>query len=490
MTGLARLLGLASGARAAAGRAANETTIRLAVTGLSRAGKTVFLTSMIANLLALGRGRDTLPAVQKRLEAGGESRLRTVRIAPAGAATVPLFDYAGRFAALAADPPTWPEPTEGLARLAIDIEIDRSGVLARLGPRRLRIEALDYPGEWLLDLPLLRQSFPDWSRATLARLRTPPRAAVCADFLAFLSAFDGRGAASDQTLRTGHALYRDALRACRAQLGLRHLQPGRFLSPASETEAPFLWFFPAPGEPARDSALALLAERFEAYKQDMRTRFFDAHFSAFDRQIVLVDVLGALHAGRAAFEDTARAIADIAAGLNYGRNLPGLLRPWQAATQLGARLLGLADPAAPTGGRRIERVAFVATKADHVPAPAREHLRALLRSLVEGAAPREMLGEQRISYHASAAVVSTRDGAATVEGRPVEVVMGVKLGESRERAFYPGEVPAGPPPADFWSGRFFELPVFTPPRIDPSGASGVPQLGMDAVVASLLADRL
>jgi hypothetical protein len=87
-------------------------------------------------------------------------------------------------------------------------------------------------------------------------------------------------------------------------------------------------------------------------------------------------------------------------------------------------------------------------------------------------------------------VVSTRDGAATVEGRPVEVVMGVKLGESRERAFYPGEVPAGPPQADFWTGRFFELPVFTPPRIDPSGTSGVPQLGMDAVLASLLADRL
>jgi hypothetical protein len=68
--------------------------------------------------------------------------------------------------------------------------------------------------------------------------------------------------------------------------------------------------------------------------------------------------------------------------------------------------------------------------------------------------------------------------------------MGVKLGEAKERAFYPGAVPAGAPPAGFWSEQFYELPVFAPPRIDPSGASGVPQLGIDAVLASLLADRL
>ncbi|HEX4261241.1 MAG TPA: YcjX family protein [Acetobacteraceae bacterium] len=474
--------------RAAADRVANETTIRLAVTGLSRAGKTVFLTSLIANLLALGRGRDTLPAVQARLEAGGESRLRGVRIGPAGASTIPLFDFAGRFASLAADPPAWPEPTEGLARIAIDIETDRAGLLARLGRRRLRIEALDYPGEWLLDLPLLGQSFSTWSRLTLERLRTPPRAAVFAEFLAWLAQFDAGRPVSDETLRTGHALYREGLRACRSRLGLRHLQPGRFLTAGPESEAPFLWFFPAPGTPGVADALSLLAERFEAYKQDMRTHFFETHFAAFDRQVVLVDVLGALHAGRAAFEDTARAIADIAAALEYGRNLPPLLRPLQGAIRFGAQLLGLADPVRPR--RRIERVAFVATKADHVPAPQREALRALLRALVEAAAPLAMLGEQRISYHAAASVVSTRDGRATVEGRPVEVVMGVKLGEAKERAFYPGAVPAGAPPAGFWSEQFYELPVFAPPRIDPSGASGVPQLGIDAVLASLLADRL
>ena len=273
MTSLpARLLGLASGARAAAGRAANETTIRLAVTGLSRAGKTVFLTSMIANLLALGRGRDTLPAVQKRLEAGGESRLRAVRIAPAGAATVPLFDYAGRFAALAADPPTWPEPTEGLARLAIDIEIDRAGVLARLGPRRLRIEALDYPGEWLLDLPLLAPEF---------------SGLVAGDAGAAAHPAAGRGLCRFPGVpvglrRPGRRLRPDAAhRPCALSRGAARLP--RAARPAASATRPV----PRPRVGRRGAvpvvlpcprragagygALALLAERFEAYKQDMRT---------------------------------------------------------------------------------------------------------------------------------------------------------------------------------------------------------------------------
>ena len=45
--------------------------LRLAVTGLSRAGKTVFLTSLIANLLAAGRGARTLPALDEAVRSTG-----------------------------------------------------------------------------------------------------------------------------------------------------------------------------------------------------------------------------------------------------------------------------------------------------------------------------------------------------------------------------------------------------------------------------------
>jgi uncharacterized protein len=53
--------------------------------------------------------------------------------------------------------------------LALDVDVPRDGLLAPLGPQRRRLEFLDYPGEWLLDLPLLGQDFAVWSEATLRR---------------------------------------------------------------------------------------------------------------------------------------------------------------------------------------------------------------------------------------------------------------------------------------------------------------------------------
>lgn len=491
------LRNLARNATAGVEATLNETPIRLAVTGLSRAGKTVFVTSLIRNLLALGQGRGTLPQLQACLEAQGASRLKQVRILPPGAAAIASFDYAGKFAELAAQIPSWPARTDGLAQIALEIEVERSGALwRRLGPRRIRLEILDYPGEWLLDLPLLTKSYGIWSTETVARLRQPPRDAIFAPFLAFLDAFDPTGPASEALIQRGHSLYRQALHVSRERFGLRYLQPGRFLCPGPRADAPFMWFFPlgrADTAVPRGSAGALLRDRYEAYKADMRASFFDSHFQSFDRQIVLVDVLGALHSGREAFDDTARAIEDIAAGMSYGWNL---VRPLSqigaAAIRVGGQLLPGTQAAdalsRAISGRRIERVAYVATKADHVPSLRRDNLRNLLRALAETA--QEKLGRTPVSYHAAAAVLSTEDGSAVIDGRPIEVVFGVPLGETRARPFYPGEVPSARPRDSFWSKRYFELPVFKPPRINPSGVTGIPHLGLDEVLSAVLKDVL
>ena len=78
---MAGLRHVVAGAAAQAEAKLNESTIRLAVTGLTRAGKTVFLTSLISNLLAMGAGRNTLPGLQAALEHRGSGRLRSVRVA-------------------------------------------------------------------------------------------------------------------------------------------------------------------------------------------------------------------------------------------------------------------------------------------------------------------------------------------------------------------------------------------------------------------------
>ena len=91
---------------------------------------------------------------------------------------------------------------------------------------------------------------------------------------------------------------------------------------------------------------------------------------------------------------------------------------------------------------------------------------------------------------AAASVLATVDGKGQRDGRAVEVVRGVLAGQGELRPYDPGEVPSARPPESFWGDRYFELPVFAPPRIDPRGETGIPHLGLDAVLAELLGDVL
>lgn len=436
--------------------------LRLAVTGLSRAGKTVFLTSLIANLLAAGRGARTLPALDDAV--GG--RIRRVRVVPAGTETIPRFDPDAHLGALAADPPHWPERTEDFSTLSIAIDVERRTSLGGLLPeRRVTLDLLDYPGEWLLDLPMLRQDYARWSAETMARLRRGARAEAARDFLAFIESLPADAAAEDALAKRGYTVYRDALRDCRDNHGLRFLQPGRFLNPGPRGEAPLLWFFPLP-DTATGGLAALCAKRYAAYLDDQRSHFLDPFFTRFHRQVVLVDVLGALHAGQEAFEDTAEALAAVAAVVSGGNWLE--------------RMLG----AAPS------RVAFAATKADHVPARARDALAALVEHIALGARGRAEASGAATSCHAVAAIRCTEDAVATLEGQNVAAVRGILLNEGRGATIYPGEVPMKPPEPAFWQSGFFRMPEFRPPRLDPTGGAGVPHLGMDGLLAWLLGDAL
>ena len=162
------------------------------MTGLARAGKTAFLTSLAANLLAMGAGQPTLPALGARL--GG--RRLGVALAETGASAVASFDYGTHLDALAADPAAWPERTGAVSLLALDLSVPRAGLAGQLPSRHLRLEFLDYPGEWLLDLPLLRMSFAAWSESVLRRLENQP---LARDFLAFSTALPA-GAPRDEAL--------------------------------------------------------------------------------------------------------------------------------------------------------------------------------------------------------------------------------------------------------------------------------------------------
>ena len=447
-----------------------DRTVRLAVTGLSGSGKTAFITSLLYNLLsAVGH-----PARLPFLRAAAERRIFAARLDAPPVETIAVFPVRDAITALAADPPHWPPSTTELRRADLTLCFTPAGFLGRVagGTAELRLEVLDYPGEWLLDLPLLGQSYRDWSRVTLERARRGARASLARDWLDFLARHPADSAGDLQAAQQAHGLYRDFLAACRTQEQLSLLQPGRFLNAGQIADPSLLWFCPMPfaigAHPRGGSMAALMEARFEAYKQLVVRPFFAQLARGVDRQIVLVDVLRALNAGQAAFADQRLAFETILAAFRFGRR--GLLR-----------LLF---------GARIDRVLFAATKADHVPALQRDHLEALMANLVAVPTLRAEAANAQVAAMALASICCTEDGTDVIDGRKVDVVIGLPEGAERRIRFFPGIVPVAPPPEGFWGERFTEFPVFQPPRIAPAEGDGVPHINLDKALDFLLGDTL
>jgi len=433
--------------------------LRLAVTGLRRSGKTVFTTALVHHLLD-GRGLPFLAAVH-------EGRYRGARLLPVRG--VEAFPFERYLAALASDPPTWPRPTERLFRLALAIRFATTNPILRpLQPiQELVLEIVDYPGEWLLDLPLLESSFESFAEEAFALAETPPRAAVAREWLELARSLDQTGPADAEAIDALVRAYRAYLVACQERLQLAFVVPGRFVHPGELEDHPALRFAPLPPAPTRPGSLrAAVLEAFECYREEVVRRFWEDHVRGFDRQIVLVDLLTALNLGPAHFADTQRALERIAGTFRYGRS--GLL----------ARLF------AP----RIDRVLFAASKADHVAPSQHAALKQLLEILVTPAGRAARFEGLLPEFLAIAAVRSTEVVRTEHDGQVLSCVRGRLAEDGRETVLFPGEIPPElPEPEDWTSGRF-RFRAFAPRRLRP----GVPgqHIRLDQALEFLIGDKL
>jgi len=464
-----------------------QPTLRLGVTGLARAGKTVFITALVKSLLEGGRLPFFAPYAQ--------GRVLRAWLEPQPDDAVPRFEIEAHLAALARDPPVWPDSTRRISQLRVMVEYRPVGRLRRtLGERRLAIDIVDYPGEWLIDLPMLDQTFADWSREALELARDPARAKAAELFLAFLDTAGAPGADREQTAIAGARLFTDYLRASRAgDHALSTAGPGRFLMPGDLEGSPVLTFFPLPdavlGQAGAGPLAALLARRYESYKSLVVRPFFRDHFLRLDRQIVLVDALAALNAGPAALADLERAMAGVLRAFRPGVN------SWLSAIL----------------ARRIDRLVFAATKADHLHSTSHDRLEALLRAVTNRAIARAEGAGAEVAVLAIAALRATREREAR-QGRDVlPCIVGVPLASERlgtmvfdgtqEAVIFPGDLPTDPLAA-IEHGRGaptrYQSDVnvirFRPPRILGADASGelapLPHIRLDRALDFLVGDRL
>lgn len=455
-----------SGAAGAARETFLEPVVRLGVTGLSRSGKTVFITSLVANLLERGR--------MQQFQAASSGAIRAAYLQPQPDDTVPRFEFEPHLTQMTGTSPSWPDSTRAISQLRVSIRVQPVGLLSTFsGPRTVHLDIVDYPGEWLLDLGLLEKPFTVWSSEILTKLSRRPGGKR---YLDALEAVDPSHKLSEPDAQALANTYTAALHEARSA-GFSDCTPGRFILPGELEGSPVLTFAPLrSGSYPRGSLGREFERRFEAYKREVATPFFRDHFARLDRQVILVDALGALHAGPAALEDLRQTMEDVLSAFRPGKNT------WLS----------------PLLGRRVDRILFAATKADHLHHSQHGKLIAIMEALVRDARRRADFAGAQTGAMAIAAIRATTEETRTHQGRTLDLVRGCLEDTGKDAAFFAGELPEDPNEvlaparegAVGWLSGDYAAMRFAPAALTLRPGEGPPHIRLDRAAEFLLGDRL
>jgi uncharacterized protein len=445
-----------------------EPVVRVGVTGLARSGKTVFITSLVANLLDRGR--------MGGLAAQAQGRIEAAYLQPQPDDTVARFAFEEHLGALTGPTPHWPSSTRAVSELRLSLRVKPTGLLGGLsGPRVIHIDIVDYPGEWLLDLGLMEKSYSEWSAEVFARLETRAEAA---GFLALAGRVDGAEKLEEPQAQALAAAFTAYLNAAR-DAGFYDCTPGRFLLPGALEGSPVLTFAPllAGAGAGRKSLWREMERRFEAYKSKVVTPFFREHFAKIDRQVVLIDALGAIHKGPQAVEDMRRAMSDILSAFKPGQN-----------AFLKRLFLG----------RRVEKILFAATKADHLHHDQHAALTGIVEAMVRKAADRASFAGAEVRAMSVASLRATVEDEMRHEGEMLKLVRGKLLSSGKQAAFYAGDLPSDPSKllqparegAEQWLDQDYQIMSFAPAVLELARGDGPPHIRLDRAAEFLIGDRL
>ena len=445
-----------------------EPEIRLGVTGLSRAGKTVFITSLIANLMDRGR--------MPQLQGAAHGNIKSAYLRPQPDDTIARFDYETHLAAMTGPEPHWPQSTRTISELRLSLKVQPGGLIGTFsGPRTVHLDIVDYPGEWLLDLGLIDKSFAEWSEDSLERAATRDASQSYRDLLEKTDTSAKLEEPKAQELAASYTAYLHDIR----EAGFSDATPGRFLLPGELDGSPVLTFapLPKPDSQPRNSLYREFERRYEAYKSKVVKPFFRDHFSRIDRQVVLVDALGAIHAGPQALDALRRSMVDILQAFRPGRS------SW-----LGSILFG----------KKVEKILFAATKADHLHHAQHGRLTGIMEALLRDAKDRADFAGAQTSAMSIAALRATVEQQMDHEGDTLDVVRGALLSTGKQAAFYPGDLPSDPskligPARDGdakWLDADYSVMAFKPAEIELKVGDGPPHIRLDKAAEFLIGDRL
>lgn len=347
----------------------------IAITGLSRSGKSMLFTSLIIQLNERAQvksgGLHTLPLL-KSLPMDSVERFEILPIL--GEALFPIADCIE-----ALESQQWPAATDQIYGFELKVTSKQPARLKKLLGRSHQITTFrfyDYPGEWLTDLPMLDLTFVQWCHQVTAQQTTEPQKSLAAEWLNYLEAFNFDLMPTESSVKELVTRYRHYLVTAKAA-GISMLQPGGYLL----EKTPYNWqqsgFVPLPAKITCDLKhpwMQLMSTNFTAYQVTWLEKLKQTYFSDFDSQIILVDLFEGLKHSRQHLMQLKESLS----------NLAGIFIKGQSWFQ---KLIG--KPA-------ISKVAFVATKVDLIPRSQMANLLALLKDVSSGA--RSKFEEQEITF--------------------------------------------------------------------------------------------
>lgn len=349
--------------------------MKIAITGLSRSGKSMLFTSLLTLLKdrAEQKNADFLPLLSHL----PLHRIRHVDVRPVeGEKMYPLELSLAQLAK-----GQWPAATQDVYGFELYIELarDQDDWLKTLSDTEtLSFQFYDYPGEWLTDLPMLHLDYLNWSHKALAQQSSNPQKQFATDWQHFLEGFDFDSPPTPERINQMVAQYKHYLTQTK-QAGITLLQPANMLLAVSEFDWNRYGFTPLPTDVTSDPHHPwhqAFSEHYARYQKDILTPLHQRYFANTDKQIILIDLFEGLSYGQQHLKQLRETITHLASIFVYGKT------NW-----LKAKLFD---------EHKISDLAFVASKVDSAPLSQQENLYHLLEDVTRGA--RKVLGDQPVKF--------------------------------------------------------------------------------------------
>lgn len=418
-----------------------ENSYKIAITGLSQAGKTVFITSLIDQLLH----KDKIALVTNK------NFFRVQLEAPS--IGMKRFDYY-TFVDKIKNEHIWPKGTNEITSIKLKIQSKKSSLFKRSS---FTIQIIDYPGEWLLDLSMINTSFERW----------------CEQRVSWLENLDDEDAniylklLEEDSLNPNYlaSKYHELLYKLKDK-NYTNITPGRFIMPSDLKNDPILTFAAIKNKNA--TYAKIFEKNYIKYTEDIVKNIQLKYFKGFHRQIILIDVIKALQNGYKCYEDMHKGLDTIVSLYDHKKH--SFLRKLFTPT--------------------IKKVIFAAGKCDLVSSSQHQNYKVLLQQMVHKYMENLQFNDIKTSSHVFAAVKSTITVKRQLQGKTVSVVRGVNSDTSQLKDHYPGEMPFSFPNADEWNAQDYNYKTMLPSKKQYKLNEAFEHINMDEIINELIGDLI